>query len=183
VTPSGSGGSEFKGVPEGVNARREGDRIVLSRDGKDIGHLQQDGGGSAWAGFHVHDASGKRIGHATTVDSGFRSIDERSKKPAWGSKPTESRSNIDSGGWNGQGVGGQLTSAEHRAATMKWNSLSATARKHQGISGPPEGDAASVSFPNPQRAAGFYDEMISSMLTAKKTGSTVLVRKPRLGPS
>jgi hypothetical protein len=69
---------------------------------------------------------------------------------------------------------------EQKVARAQWSGLSAAARKHGGMVGPPEGGTVTVHFPIPHRAAGFYDQMISAHLSAEfKTGTkTVRVHKP-----
>jgi hypothetical protein len=66
--------------------------------------------------------------------------------------------------------------AEQKVAKAQWSNLSATAQKHGGVVGPPEGGVVTVHFPIPHRAAGFYDQIVSAHLTGEFTTGTKTVR-------
>jgi hypothetical protein len=86
-------------------------------------------------------------------------------------------------------AGGKTRDAqEQKVAEGQWSRLGAAARQHSGMVGPESGGLVEVHFPNAMRAAGFYDQMVSSFMDAEFAGvnhnsRVVRVRNPRLSRS
>lgn len=71
-------------------------------------------------------------------------------------------------------------SVEHRVAKQQWAKLSTAATKHGGLVGSTDNGVTEVMFPVSNRAAGFYDQMVSAHLTAEFHigATTVRVHRP-----